>query len=201
VTHCIVPTFSVGTSRPQSAQAWCCGSACADPARFGVVDVQEAFQRSPLVLVSASRIKGDLDGTGRELKKRGRALAEARKHLQYGAPDLDEKQRAEAEARLEEETAELVEMQRQYRSDLEAAQARRGAELIAQVEDMAREVAQREGLTLLLRREGALYTGAGESYSGDIGDIEVVDLTELVARALLERINPSEIAETPPPSQ
>ena len=109
-----------------------------------------------------------------------------------------EKQRAQAEARIAEETADLVEAQRQYRVDLEAAQLRRGAELIAQVEEVAREVARREGLTLLLRREGALYTEDGAPYAGETGDIEPVDLTLQVARALLERINPTEIPEAPP---
>jgi Skp family chaperone for outer membrane proteins len=142
-------------------------------------------------MVSAHRIKGDLGGTLRELKKRGRELAEMRMQLEHGQLELDEDQRAQAEARITGETAKLVEAQRQYRIDLEAAQMRRGAELIAQVEDMARSVAQSEGLTLLLRKDGALYTEQGALFDGEAAD--AVDLTEQVARALLDRINPTEI--------
>jgi Skp family chaperone for outer membrane proteins len=171
--------------------------ACADETRVAVVDVQQAFQHSPLVMVSAHRIKGDLGGAEHDLKERGRALAEMRMQLEHGGLELDEEQRAQAEARITEETASLVEAQRQYRADLQAAQRRRGEELIAQVEEVAREVARREGLTLLLRKEGALYTEDGALYAGELGDAERVDLTQQVARVLLERINPTEIPSEP----
>ena len=62
---------------------------------------------------------------------------------------------------------------------------------------MAREVAHREGLMLLLRKDGALYTEDGALYSGDGQDAQYIDLTEQVARALLERINPTEIPQKP----
>lgn len=171
--------------------------ACSDETRVGVVDVQQAFQRSPLAMVSAHRIKGDLGGTEHDLKERGRALAEMRMRLEHGGLELDEEQRARAEARITDETASLVEAQRQYRADLAAAQRRRGEELIAQVEELAREVARREGLTLLLRKQGGLYTEDGALYAGELGDAERVDLTQQVARALLERINPTEIPSEP----
>ncbi|MFQ5515896.1 MAG: OmpH family outer membrane protein [Myxococcota bacterium] len=169
---------------------------CADDTRVGVVDVQEAFQRSPLVMVSAHRIEDDLGGAVQKLKERGRALAEMRMQLEHGGVELDEEQRAQAEARIAEETAGLLEAQRRYRVDLAAAQRRRGAELIARVEEVAREVAREEGLPLLLLEEGALYTEEGALYEGALREAERVDLTERVARALLERINPTEIPET-----
>jgi len=171
--------------------------ACADETRVGVVDVQQAFQRSPLVMVSAHQIKGDLGGSERDLKKRGRALAEMRRELEHGGLELEAEQRAQVEARIAEETASLLEAQRRYRETLDAARQRRGEELIAQVEEMAREVAHREGLMLLLRKDGALYTEDGTLYSGDGQDAQYIDLTEQVARALLERINPTEIPQKP----
>jgi Skp family chaperone for outer membrane proteins len=171
--------------------------ACADETRFGVVDVQQAFQRSPLVLVSAHRIKADLGGTGRELKQRGRALAEMRKQLDHGALELDPRHRAEAEARIAEETTRLTEAQREYRLELEAAQQLRGEELVAQVEEMARVVARKEGVTLLLLKQGRLYRADGTLQHGMIAEAERVDLTEQVARALLEKINPTEIPSAP----
>ena len=58
-------------------------------------------------------------------------------------------------------------------------------------------MARREGLTLLLRKQGGLYTEDGALYAGELGDAERVDLTQQVARALLERINPTEIPSEP----
>jgi Skp family chaperone for outer membrane proteins len=171
--------------------------ACAEEPRFGVVDVQQAFQRSPLVMVSAHEIKADLGGAGQDLKTRGRALAELRRQIAHGGLELDEEQRAEVEARIAEETKSLIEAQTRYRADLAAAQKRRGAELIARVEEVAREVAQREQLTLLLRRDGALYTEAGTLHPGEPAAADSVDLTEQVARTLLERINPTMIPAAP----
>jgi Skp family chaperone for outer membrane proteins len=166
---------------------------CADEPRIGIVDVQQAFQRSPLVMVSAHRIKGDLGGTERELKKRGRALAQMRMELEHGTPLLDAAQREQARTQIDVEAASLAEAQRQYRMELATAQQRRGDELIAMVEEVAREVARQEGVTLLLRKQGLLYTGDGALYTDEVGEAEWVDLTEQVARALLEKINPTEI--------
>jgi Skp family chaperone for outer membrane proteins len=164
--------------------------ACADEPRLGVVDVREAFQRSPLAMVSAHQIKGDLGSGGRDLKSRGRALAELRRELEHGDLELDATQRAQIEAQVAEETRRLAELQRTYRADLAAAQARHGEDMIARVEAVAREVAEREGLSLLLRREGILY--AEEDF-----DLERIDITEQVARALLAKINPTEIPVAP----
>ena len=175
--------------------------ACADEERVAVVDVQQAFQRSPLVMVSAHQIKGDLGASQRDLKKRGRALAELRMQVEHGRLELDDQQRKQAAAQIAAETDSLLEAQHQYRAKLEAAQRRRGEELIAQVEEVAREVARREGLRLLLRKEGGLYTEDGALYEGEPGDAETVDLTEQVARELLQRINPTEIPATPAPDE
>jgi Skp family chaperone for outer membrane proteins len=169
-----------------------CAAACADEPRVGIVDVQEAFQRSPLAMVAVHEIKAQLGSGDRDLKKRGRALAELRQRLEHGGVELDEEQRAQVEARIAEETALLHERQRAYRADLAAARERQGEELIARVEEVAREVARREGLALLLRREGLLYAASEE-------DIARVDITEQVARALLEKINPTEIPDAVAP--
>ena len=69
-------------------------SACSDAPRVGVVDLEEAFQRSPLVMVSAHQIKGDLGPRERDLKQRGRALAEMRRRLEHGGLELAQDQRA-----------------------------------------------------------------------------------------------------------
>jgi hypothetical protein len=62
---------------------------------------------------------------------------------------------------------------------------------------MAREVARREGVTLLLRKQGRLYRADGTLQEGEIRESERVDLTEQVARALLAKINPTEIPSAP----
>ena len=91
------------------------------------------------------------------------------------------------------ETTGLVERQRRYREDLAAAQRRQGEEMIARVEEVARQVASERGLTLLLEKEGVLYTLEGDL--AELPDAERFDLTEPVIRALLDRINPTEIPE------
>jgi Skp family chaperone for outer membrane proteins len=162
------------------------GFACSEDPTVGVVDVQRAFQSSPLVMVSAHEIKAELGGVDRELKKRGRALAELRQHVEHGRLELDVQERAGIEARIADETNALRELQRRYREDLAAARERHGEIMIARVEEVARDVARREGVALLVRSDGVVY-------SDEAIGLQTVDLTEQVARALLERINPTEI--------
>jgi Skp family chaperone for outer membrane proteins len=136
-------------------------------------------------MVSALELKGELGSGQRELQRLGRSLAELRKQLAYGDLDLDAEQRRQIEARIADDAARLRELQQQHRTRLTAAQERHGEAMIARVEEVAREVAKREGLVLLLRNDGVLY-------EADEG-LERVDITEAVARALLDRINPTEI--------
>lgn len=152
--------------------------------------MQEAFQRSPLVMVSAHQIQQRLETDARDLKQRGRALAELRQQLEQLRDPMPDEERARIEARIAEETAGLAGLQRSYRSELAAAQELHGAEMIVQVEEMAREVAKRAGLALLVRSDGVLY-------AADPPGVERIDITEQVARALLEKINPTEIPELP----
>ena len=165
-----------------------CG-ACSEAPRVGVVDVQAAYQHSPLMLVSAHEIKKELGGTERELKQRGRAIAELRQLLAHGDAG-PEPQRKELAQRIEKETAELVAMESNYRVNLEAARQRAGERMMARVEEVARQVAQERGLDLLVRRGDAIYERTGADFAG-------VDVTEDVARALLARINPTEIPPAP----
>ena len=80
-------------------------AACSDAPRVGVVDVQAAYQHSPLMMVSALEIKKELGKTDRELKQRGRALAEMRQQLEHGdagdaeAPGARGAHRAESASR------------------------------------------------------------------------------------------------------
>jgi Skp family chaperone for outer membrane proteins len=164
---------------------------CSDAPRVGVVDVQAAYQHSPLMLVSAHEIKNELGKTERELKQRGRALAELRQQLEHG--DVGgEAQRRALEARIEQEGAELVAMQSNYRLMLEAARQRAGERMLARVEEVARQVAEARGLDLLVRKGDALYARPQ-------ADLAAIDLTEDVARELLAKINPTEIPAQPAP--
>jgi Skp family chaperone for outer membrane proteins len=169
---------------------------CAEEPRVGVVDVEQAFQRSPLAMVAALQLKKELASDERDLKRRGRELAELRQQLEHGGLELEAEQRARLEQRLAVETAGLVERQRRYREDLAAAQKRQGEEMIARVEEVAKVVASERGLALLLEKESVLYTVEGDR--AEPPDAERVDLTEPVIRALLDRINPTEI---PKPSE
>ena len=91
--------------------------------------------------------------------------------------------------------ARLAELQRDYRADVAAAQERQRAVMVARVEEVALEVARAEGVTLLFRRDGALYRDDGSE--AERVDVEPLDLTEPVIRALLDRINPTRIPEPP----
>ena len=163
---------------------------CGAEPRVGVVDVQEAFQRSPLVMVAALQLKGDVGAVQRDLKKRGRSLAELQQQVRHGALALSQEQREAIEQRIADETAQLTELQVRYRADLAAAQERQGNEMIARVEEVAREVARREGLALLVRSDDVLY-------AADDFDVARIDVTEQVIRSLLQRINPTEIPDPP----
>ena len=166
-------------------------SGCAEEPRVGVVDVEQAFQRSPLMMVSALMLKGELASVQRDIKKRGRELAELRGRVEHGDLALDAEQRAQIGAQIEEETLRLTELQRRYRADLALAQERQGQEMIARIEEVARDVARREGLAILVRMDDLLYAEEGV-------DLGRIDITEQVARALLEKINPAEIPEPAP---
>lgn len=183
-------------TRSQLALALLVTVACSEEPRVGIVDVRQAFQRSPLVMVSALQLKEELGSAQRDLKERGRALAELRRQLEYGGLELDAEERAQIERRIAEEIARLVELQREYRSDLSAARERRGEEMIARVEEVAQEVATERGLTLLLRKDGVLYNAEGTE-AESVAGVDAVDLTEPVIRALLEKINPTRIPDAP----
>ena len=124
--------------------------------------------------------------TQRELKRRGRALAERRKLLEHGAVGLGPQQREEAAAALAEELDRLRELQEGYRSDLAAARERQTREMIARIEEVAREVARDQGIAVLVRRADILQVAEG-------ADLAPLDVTDAVIRALLEKINPTEI--------
>lgn len=162
--------------------------ACSDAPRVGVVDVEEVFQRSPLAMIAAHRIRSEVGGAEREIKKRGRALAELRQQLEHGGERLDGAGRRALAARIERESASLVEFQRTYRADLAAAQALAGEETTARIEEVAREVAESQGFDLLVRQRDLLYSRPGADLTG-------IDLTPQVARALLDKINPTEIPQ------
>ena len=159
--------------------------ACTAMPEVGVVDVEQAFQRSPLVMVSSVQLNEQFKSVQRNLKKRGRVLAHLRQQLGYGDAQISTDARAALEARIESKTAKLLELQRQYRADLAAAQGRRAEEMIARVVAVATEVARREGLTLLLKKEAIVYA--------DDAGIVRRDITDQVIRALLERMNPTKI--------
>ena len=152
---------------------------------IGIVDIEQAYQRSPLAMVSAARLNTEFAGTRQDLKKRGRELAELRHQLEFGGTSLAAGDREALDARLASESIKLAELQRQYRTDLSAAQKREGELMIESVTAVAREVAQREGLALLIEKDATLYARADANPPRDI--------TELVIRALLDRINPTQV--------
>ncbi len=163
---------------------------CSDDPRVGVVDVQQAFQRSPLVMVAALQLKGDVGSEQAHIKKRSRALAKLLKQVRHGDHELSTEQREEIEQRIAEETAQLTELQARYRADLAAAQQRQAEKMVAKVEDVAREVARQQGLAFLVRSDDVLYAAKD-------ADLARIDITEQVIRTLLDKISPTEIPDPP----
>ena len=164
--------------------------ACTGEPRVAIVDVQQAFQRSPLGMVAALRVKESMGGTQRDLKKRGRRLAELKQQIEHGGIQMDALRRQQILLSIQQEAAQLADLQRNYRIQLAEAQQRLGQEMIERVEAVAREIAEREGLALLFRRQDALYTGKQ-------ADEVSLDITEQVIRTLLDKINPEQIPEPP----
>lgn len=133
-------------------------------------------------MASAVRLNAEFAATGNELKSRGRDLAALRQSLEGNLSDED---RAALETRIASETAELTALQSRYHSDLRAAQQREGEAMVERVRTIAREIAQREGLTVLVEKDAVLYPDSSTAVYRDI--------TELVIRALLDKTNPTEI--------
>lgn len=162
--------------------------------RVAIVDVQYAFQHSPLGMASAMLVRKSMGGAQRDLKKRGRSLAELRQQLEHGGFELNALQRQEIETLIQVETARLAELQREYHAELAATQLRLGEQMIERVESVAREIAAQDGFTLVFRKQDALYTAP------DIGVEEfesaAFDITDQVIQILLDKMNPERIPET-----
>lgn len=154
------------------------------PTDIGTVDIERAYQRSPLVMASAARLNAEFAATRGNIMNRGRQLAELRQQLDLGSDDIDADVRSALEARYAADTAELMELQNRYRANLDAAQKREGDWLTEIVTRVAREVAEQEGLTLLLNQDAVLYQQVDAPAPRDI--------TDLVALALLDYTDPAQ---------
>ena len=101
----------------------------AEPASVAVVDVEQAFQRSPLVLAMAAQLNTRFESRKRELGARMRRLAELR-NLQARVSDSD---LAKLSDQVREESRALGLALERYRLDLEAAQKSEGELLLERV--------------------------------------------------------------------
>lgn len=161
--------------------------------RVAIVDVQYAFQHSPLGMASAMLVRKSMGGAQRDLKKRGRSLAELRQQLEHGSFELNALQRREIETLIQAETARLTELQIEYRAELAATQLRLGEQMIERVESVAREIAVRNGFTLVFRKQDALYTA--QDISAEEFESAAFDITDQVIQVLLDKMNPERIPE------
>ena len=161
--------------------------------RVAIVDVQYAFQHSPLGMASAMLVRKSMGGAQRDLKKRGRSLAELRQQLEHGSFELNALQRREIETLIQAETARLTELQIEYRAELAATQLRLGEQMIERVESVAREIAVRNGFTLVFRKQDALYTA--QDVSAEEFESAAFDITDQVIQVLLDKMNPERIPE------
>jgi len=153
----------------------------ADAVPIGVVDLEQAFQRSPLVLALAVRLGTEFEPRRRALKQRVAELARLRNRAQV-APAAE---RAGLEERVGAEAQAVAAAQAELRRDLEAAQRKHGEEFMSRVAEVAAEVAREKGMALLVRKGGILWTRSADPVP--------IDITEDVVRAILRK------AEQAPP--
>ena len=153
----------------------------ADALPIGVVDLEQAFQRSPLVVALAVRVGAEFEPRRRALRQRVAELARLRDRAQV-APAAE---RAGLEERVRAEAQAVAAAQAELRRDLDAAQKKHGEEFMDRVAEVAAEVAREKGLALLVRKGGILWTRSA--------DPAAVDITEDVVRAILRK------AEQAPP--
>ena len=164
-------------------------TAHAEPASVAVVDVEQAFQRSPLVLAMAAQLNTRFESRKRELGARMRRLAELR-NLQARVSDSD---LAKLSDQVWEESRALGLALERYRLDLEAAQKSEGELLLERVVQVAAGVAREKGLTLIVKRNGV------PPASGQEG--ELLDITDDVTRALVRQAQPAAPRSAPAPSR
>jgi len=158
----------------------------ADPPPLGVVDLEQAFQRSPLAMALAVRIGAEFESRRRALKKRVAELARLRERAQ-AAPAAERtglEERAAAEARA------LAAAQAALRRDLDAAQRKHGEEFMGRVAEVAAEVAREKGLALLVRKGGVVWARST--------DPAAVDITGDVVRAILRKAEQAPSGASPP---
>jgi Skp family chaperone for outer membrane proteins len=190
--HC-GPTMNVGRAMWSMLVAlWMAATietAQAEPASVAVVDVEQAFQRSPLVLAMAAQLNTRFESRKRELGARMRRLAELR-NLQARVSDSD---LAKLSDQVREESRALGLALERYRLDLEAAQKSEGELLLERVAQVAAGVAREKGLTLIVKRNGV------PPASGQEG--ELLDITDDVTRALVRQAQPAAPRSAPAPSR
>jgi len=158
----------------------------ADGLIIGVVDLEQAFQRSPLVMALAVRLGAEFEPRRRALTKRVAELARLRERTRV-APVAE---RAELEDRARAEAQAIAAAQAELRKELEAAQRRYGEEFMGRVAEVAAEVAREKGLALLVRKGGILWTRSA--------DASTVDITEDVIREILRNAEQSSLGASSP---
>ena len=148
----------------------------AEPLPAATVDLQEAFQRSPLVFVLSAQLDEQFRARRGTLRRQLRALGELRNRLEQA----DAEARPKLEEQLLKESQAMAKAQETYRRDLQAARSKRTQELLATVQVVAAEVAREKRLTLLVNRGAVLYSGEGNA-------APLPDITEDVIRALVRK--------------
>jgi len=148
----------------------------ADASPVGVVDLEQAFQRSPAVMALAVRVGAEFEPRRRALNQRIAGLARLRDRAQAAPAD----ERVELEERVRAEALAVAGVQAKLRRDMEAAQKEYGEEFMARVAEVAADVAREKGLSILVRKGGVLWTRPADPAS--------VDITEDVIRTILLKV-------------
>lgn len=143
------------------------------PIRIGFVDRDQLFE-TPRVEKKLIPVRDRIRESESEFEQRWDDLLEAFRNFEVNKEFMDEEDRAEKEAKLKKDRDELLQFAREKQDTLEEEREQAMREILAEIRDLIRRVAQEHGYALILWKSAVAY-GAPE-----------YDVTQHVMKLLLE---------------
>ncbi|MCG8590533.1 MAG: OmpH family outer membrane protein [Proteobacteria bacterium] len=156
----------------------------AEEPRVAVVDVQKAFQHSPLLMAVTGTLTSQFRPLQGKIRGKAKRVAALRRQLADPNTPLSSEERLALQTRADEESTALAALQADYQRDLRVVHDARSQQARAEIESIARTLAREHGLPLVLRE-------ASEPPTDENPEGPSLDLTDAVIRKLIERMNPT----------